>query len=135
MLVNSEGSFSLGKYRKLTLFEKQKYNEYKYVVIEPYIYETFEGQKITVLNGFLTNGANYIWDVGSSWIVHDYLYSTHQFDNRETCTREEADEIMSNILTLEKRYVLRFFFDLFSTINPFGIFTHYYNKNYIDYIQ
>ena len=48
--------------------------------------------------GFLCDGSTMSPDVGVSWLIHDYLYSTHKFADGGECQRVDADHIMMNIL-------------------------------------
>lgn len=91
-----------GEVRELTEEEKEKYKGvYKYVTLSTFQYIDRE-KKVVVPPGFLTDGSTGGPDYGSSWIFHDYLYATHHFEDGIECTREEADEIMVNILLNER---------------------------------
>lgn len=90
-----------GKYRRLTVQEKQLYPSYKYVITQPYILFLDNSKVLTVPRGFLTDGSSRGPDLGTSWIFHDKLYANHQFDDGSMCLRATADRIMRDILQLE----------------------------------
>ena len=102
-----------GTIRALTREEKKQWDcqGYCWVVVTPYTYENAT-RKITVPAGFLTDGSSGGGpDYGCSWLFHDWLYSTHCFDSNDdgggaTCTREEADQVMSTVLINNERLSL-----------------------------
>jgi hypothetical protein len=109
-----------GSIRELTNEEKNKYREraYRWVVITPYKYSPKDLTKtITVPENFLTDGATGAQDDGISWIFHDWLYSTHKYDDGSECTREEADSIMAEILDFEERWCFHSIFSCLSVYN------------------
>lgn len=105
-----------------------KRNGYKYVVLSEFIYES-DGVRITVPPGFLTDGSTYSPDTGYAWIFHDYLYATHKFDNREECSREQADNIMVHILNNERRSTYSSIFHCLSKMNIFWIFSRAWDSS------
>lgn len=117
-----------GSIRQLDDVEKdldicRKHN-YTWVVEEPYEYHDESiGVHVTVPRGFLTDGASGAPDKGCSWIFHDYLYATHCFDGPIYCTREDADDIMKKILEKEDLDLYRSVVSLFTSLNPFWIFS------------
>jgi|SRR6056297_532561 len=95
---------------------------YVWITLGQFIY--IEGDKvIKVPRGFLSDGATKAPDYGSAWVFHDYLYATHKFTSGQECTREEADQVMYNILKHERLNVYAFIFKMFIRMNPFNIFT------------
>lgn len=123
-----------GEIRKLNKTELDKISQYcacdyKWIVIMPYEFTNENNKKVRIEKGFLSNGSNCSPDVkGSSWIVHDYLYSTHKFDN-DSCNRYEADKAMSDILYYEgfvlKRFMsglLYYFYNAAVYFNPLNAF-------------
>jgi hypothetical protein len=100
LFVETQGSF-----RKLTLTELNFLKSvtdtcYKYVIYKPYEIR-WRNKIIRVPIGFLSDGATGAPDIGTAWIYHDYLYSTHRFTSGEECSREEADLLMKIILERE----------------------------------
>lgn len=95
---------------------------YKWVVKSSFEYK-FEDKSISVPVGFLSDGATMAPDCGSSWIFHDYLYAIHKFTSGQTCTRENADKLMHQILKNERLNLYSFFFDWASYFNPFYAFS------------
>lgn len=62
--------------------------------------------RVDIPSGFLTDGSSGGPDYGLSWLFHDYLYATHEvvntWSNRKiSCTRQEADALMSAVLRYE----------------------------------
>ena len=129
MVVNDQSQRDLikGKKRRLNKKERERYREkgYSWVVYIPYTY-TWAGKTITVPRGFLCNGATMSPDINSdSWIIHDWLYCNHHFDDGELCSRRIADMIMMDILKYEGgaiRYIFRKCFKLAVRIDPFDQF-------------
>lgn len=102
-------SLKRGVYRALSPSERLKYPAYKYVIVAPYVYKFYD-RTITVPRGFLTDGASTplgtgLFDIGSSWIIHDWLYAKQRYDDRFYCPQEEADQIMFDILQLERHFI------------------------------
>jgi len=94
-----------GSYRKLTLNEINFLKSvtrtcYKYVIVSSYKIQ-WRSKVIQVPTGFLSDGATGAPDIGTAWIYHDYLYSTHRFTSGEDCSRQEADLLMKTILDRE----------------------------------
>lgn len=99
--------------------------KYKYIVTHPFEYNDDAGRKIEIPKGFLTDGASGgAPDYGASWAFHDYLYSTHKFTSGEECTREEADELMFNVLRHERLSVYARVFRTAAWVNPFYSFSN-----------
>jgi hypothetical protein len=119
---------SLGTIRALTKTERELeiccQNKYCWVVTEPYEYhDDLNGVHITVPKGFLTDGSTGGPDYGCSWLFHDYLYATHCFDGNVYCTRQEADEIMENILRRENMNLYCKAVSFLSQVNLFWLFS------------
>ncbi len=94
-----------GSYRKLTLNELNFLKSvtrtcYKYVIVSSYQIQ-WRNKTVEVPRGFLSDGATGAPDIGTAWIYHDYLYSTHRFNSGEDCSRQEADLLMKIILERE----------------------------------
>ena len=119
-----------GTIRALTREEKKQWESqgYCWVVVTPYTYECGD-KKITVPAEFLTDGSSGGGpDYGCSWLFHDWLYANHCFDLNEdpieaddasaNCTREEADEVMSTVLTNER---LSIYLSVFNCLSGFNI--------------
>lgn len=70
---------------------------YKFVVTQPYELH-WRHKRVSVPRGFLTDGSTGGPEWGSSWVYHDFLYSTHSFDDGTHCSRDEADKIMETVL-------------------------------------
>ena len=103
---------------------------YKYIVTHPFKYEDDAGRKVEVGSGFLTDGASGgAPDYGASWCFHDYLYTTHEFTSGEECTREEADELMYNVLCHERLTIYARAFKLMSWLNPFYSFSNAFRSS------
>lgn len=98
------GTYSIkyGSIRRLSVEEcslrQCKENGYCWVVESPFECTTPDGQRIVVPVGFLSDGSSGGPDIGTGWLFHDWLYATHLFDDGSTCTREEADRIMYDLL-------------------------------------
>jgi hypothetical protein len=89
-----------GLYRQLTAREKNRNPMFEYVIVRPYQLK-INGKSISVTRGFLTDGSSGGPDVGTAWIFHDYLYSTHMYDDGSYCSQDEADKIMRDVLMFE----------------------------------
>ena len=128
-----------GTIRTLLEEEKEKFETpYKWAVVHPYEYKC--GDKLIIVSeGFLTDGATGGPDFGVSWIFHDYLYASHQYNNGKGCTRIEADQVMQNVLNKEKEEerllcatyagCFRFGVSQISYWNPFWCFTRAWNSS------
>jgi len=100
-----------GTYRKLTDKEKallktpeNNFTTYEYVVTKSFTFRLVGGKKITIPEGFVADGAsNFALDVGISWLLHDWLYATHRYDDQTKCSQDEADQLLSWILWDEGR--------------------------------
>lgn len=113
-----------GEARELTALEKEKYPNYLYVTESEFKFtDTDNNRIITIPKGFLTDGATGGPDWGWSWIFHDYLYSTHCFDDGVACTRDLADCIMESILENERIGWYAWIFLKLSKWNIFWLFS------------
>ena len=110
---------SMIKYGKT---QEVKHERYKYVTIEEYKC-AYKDKTITVPINFLTDGFTGGFDYGHAWVVHDYLYATHTFDDNSECTREQADEIMTNIMHEEHMGWREKLFRFVTKHNLFWIFS------------
>lgn len=98
-----------GSIRKLTDHSYYKYyTEGEHIVEFKLTREAPLNCRVLIPDGFLTDGNSGGPDYGLSWLFHDFLYATHVIENRWrdppaiiSCTREEADALMSAILELE----------------------------------
>ncbi len=118
---------SSGTIRNLTKEEIESNPEFEkwgycWVVESEYKYEG-DIICITVPKGFLTDGSSGGPDYGCSWLFHDWLYATHQFDGNVKCTRDEADEVMESVLKSERLGGYCKIFELISDIDIFGLFS------------
>jgi Protein of unknown function (DUF1353) len=118
-----------GSYRYLTLEERLEYPEFKYVTTSESRYIDESGKTVVVPVGFLTDGCSGGPDYGRSWLIHDYLYSTHQFTTGEECTRREADKIMEKILSHEGLMLYRLSFFIVINVNPCCVFSNAWNSS------
>ena len=100
-----------GEIRELTREERKKSKtSYKYVTLSKFEYlKTFNDEKYNIIvpKGFLTDGSTGGPDYGTSWMFHDYLYSTHKFSSGQDCTRKEADNVMVEVLKHERLNLYR----------------------------
>ena len=111
-----------GGVRKLTPEERENYPDYYYVTTSESRFE-HNGRTIEVPIGFLTDGSSGAPDYGRSWLFHDFLYSTHEFESGEICTRSEADQVMKQILLHENMGWYCWLFQKAALFNPFWIFS------------
>jgi len=112
-----------GSLRLLTPEEINRYDTvYKYVTTSPSIYKKGD-KEIIVPVGFLTDGCTGGPDYGRSWLIHDWLYATHEFSSGRPCSREEADEIMDEILNHENHRSYAALVRLISGNNIFSVFS------------
>lgn len=111
-----------GDLRPLTKEEKLEHPVYNYVVTDDWCCE-YDGKKITVKKGFLSDGASGGPDYGCSWIFHDWLYSVHKFDDETPLTRGEVDELMCQVLLSEQIGWYQWFFHKLSYWNIFYLFS------------
>lgn len=128
-----------GQYRRLNsqelnIINSKSVSTYSLVVTDTYEYhDNIKDIHITVNPGFLSNGCNVLPDIdSSSWIVHDYLYATHEYDNDMTCSQYEADHIMYDILCYENTWttkIVAFLYKIAITLNPFYLFTKAWNSS------
>ena len=111
-----------GELRTLSPEEKKAHPPYCYVITKEWICKTHNGI-ITVPKGFLTDGASGGPDYGCSWIFHDWLYSTHKYDDGTPVKREDVDSLMKTILTLEGMGWYVWAFNKMSSWNIFYLFS------------
>ena len=107
-----------GSYRYLTVDELERYPRYKYVTTSESKYISEDGKTVVVPKGFLTDGNSCGPSTGRSWLIHDWLYSTHQYTSGEICSRREADDAMKKILGHEGLKVYKFIFTVVVALNP-----------------
>lgn len=128
MIAMADISEVRGAIRELTAGESEEVNQgkccskYRYVVVSAYTL-IWKGRTLCVPAGFLTDGSTGGPDYGTSWLYHDWLYSTHQFSSGEACTREEADELMGDVLAADRMYAYCKAFLILSKMDPFGLFS------------
>lgn len=87
-----------------------------------------EKRKIVVPKGFLTDGSSGGPDWGCSWLFHDYLYASHSADGH-WYTREEADQLMYEILSFERHTGYKYLFKFALWLNPFYAFSRAWEKS------
>ena len=121
-------SLYVGNVRRLTDMERKRYPKFKYVLSNDCIC-VIDGKKIVIPKGFLTDGSSGGPDMGWSWVIHDYLYSTHKFHDGTPCTQKEADMIMYHILKFERHHA---YANLFVIVKMLGrcFFNRSWRKNY-----
>ena len=103
---------------------------FRYVVTEPYSL-TWNGRRVTVPIGFVTDGWSGFYDDfggGVSWVYHDYLYAAHEFTSGEACSRQEADQVMADVLRENNNFVVSCLIRLIVWLNPFYSFSSSWNK-------
>lgn len=86
--------------------------------------------RITIPPGFVCDGNSGGPDVGFSWLFHDWLYHTHEFQNNVSCTREEADLLMYTILKYNRMNYSATLFKWLSHMNPFYKFSNAWNNSF-----
>jgi hypothetical protein len=126
----------IGNIRELNMEEKAEYPNYKYVVCVPCT--CYIGDKTVIIpKGFLTDGSSGGPDYGWSWLIHDYLYATHKFEDDIPCSRREADDIMYRVLLYERHKIYAFVYRVATSIAP-CVFNRYWlqggerGPNFID---
>lgn len=64
-------------------------------------------RSVTVPEGFLSDGASspVATNAGYAWIIHDWCYAKHEWDDGRHMTRVEADKLMRLILRHETRWL------------------------------
>lgn len=87
----------------LTPEQRASWPAYHYVTCRPVTFRTRYGD-VTVPKGFLCDGSTKSPDFGSGYLVHDFLYAVHRFDDGSPCTREQADDIMYDQLVVDGYY-------------------------------
>lgn len=95
-----------GEYRRFSKLERKLYKPFTLVVTEEYHYY-YRGRVIIVPIGFMSDGASWAPDQGFAWLFHDYLYATHCYENKDPCTFDEANKVMSRICKYEGNKTLR----------------------------
>lgn len=119
----------IGTIRPLSKHERRIYTPYTYVVETPFLYTRNDGQTVQVPAGFYSDGSTLSPDVGFSWIFHDYLYTTHEFTSGKLCSRQEADNVMVDILNIEGRNLASKLFAFLSRTPPFSyVFERHWKK-------
>lgn len=103
------------------------HHPYKYVT-EGICVWNHGNEKITVPKGFLTDGSSGGPDFGFSWLIHDYLYSSHNINGRKI-TRQEADQIMADILKYERAPRYRRLVAFIFKCNPFWLCSRAWKKS------
>ena len=130
--MNKYISLTVGEIRALTRAEQKLVNSkddgisrnYKYVVLSEFKCTDHEQIcSITVPEGFLTDGSSGGPSIGCSWLFHDYLYATHRFDNGMSCTRQDADKVMSVILENDRMFWYACIFRILAKWNVFWLFS------------
>ena len=78
----------------------------RYVLHEPIVYYSKRYNKwITVPFGFFSDGATGAVDIKSkAWWIHDFLLMYKSFDDGTTCTWQQANLIMHDVLKEEGRW-------------------------------
>jgi hypothetical protein len=117
----------LSDYEKRDIYKKTGQN-YKWVTEGEASWE-YNDIKITVPQGFLTDGSSGCGpDYSDSWLIHDWLYSTHKI-GETVCTRKDADDIMIDVLKWQRfrwyPFVVKYLFKL----NPFWLFSKAWKKS------
>lgn len=82
--------------------------------------------EIKVPKGFLADGSTGGPDFSIAWLFHDYLYRTHKIGDRP-CTRQEADNIMIDILKYQRHYAYAWVAKTIFRVNPFWVVSSAWN--------
>lgn len=90
----------LGRAEQLNLEDRCRYFNKTWRVLEPF-QVTWNHRTLTVPAGYLSDGATLAPDLGWGWLFHDYVYETHCFDDGTPCTRQEADDLLVQVLREE----------------------------------
>lgn len=123
-----------GELRALTDAERDRLSAagfngpYKFLVTSSFKL-TWNGETVTVPAGFASDGATGAPDYGTSWLYHDYLYTTHCFDSGAECTRADADRLMSDLLAADRMRLYCWAFTAFARLNPFCIMSRAWESN------
>ena len=120
-----------GTYRYLTPEELEQYPRYKYVTTSESKYINGNGKTVVVPVGYLTDGWTGAPDHGISWLIHDWLYSTHLFTSGEFCSQREADNIMVKILEYENFKLRRFMCMVLFKLDPFCMFSSAWDSSVV----
>lgn len=93
---------------------------YKFAACGPFTWTIpHTGEQIVIPRGFLTDGMTSSPDnSGFAFLFHDYLYATHCIGER-TITRQQADQIMCDILEFERAPLKHRFVAFIFKLNPF----------------
>jgi len=101
---------------------KKTGNKYKWVT---------EGEakwkNIIIPIGFLSDGSTGGPDYSDAWLFHDYLYRTHKIRDKN-CTRQEADNIMIDILKFQRHFFYAFVVKWIFKLNPLWIVSKAWNN-------
>jgi len=81
-----------------------------------------KGDYINVPKGFVCDGSSGGPDLGHSFLIHDWLYATHTIGDR-IITRQEADQIMIDILKWERASMYAIAVATLTKLNPFWAFS------------
>lgn len=123
-----------GSYRSLRANELENcgwlndpYNDYCFVVTVAYYVklklDDESIQEIVVPERMLSDGATGVKELGTSYIVHDYLYAFPYFVDGTPCSRKLADDIMGAISRMENFGLFADALALFSWLNPLDMFS------------
>lgn len=120
-----------GLYRRLSRRERKLHKPFTIVITEKYVYSDDNGNQLTVPENFMCDGASYAFDIGCSWIFHDYLYATHKWDNGTDCTFHQANRVMSNVLQDERNRLFRAIFLTGLRLDIIGKFRSSWANSYL----
>jgi hypothetical protein len=107
---------------ELSREEKRRWPNFVYYTVGTFYY-SHNGREIKIPVNFLTDGATCAPDYTYAWLFHDYLYATHSFLDGSECTRQEADDIMYDILRNDRLFLYAWAFRKLSRMNIFWAFS------------
>ena len=97
--MDPRSSLSKGKLRKLTSAEKFFYPNYSHVTTSESSYKR-EDRTIKIPSGYLTYILPCVEGYENSWVFYDYLYTTHMFTSGQYCSRQQANSVIEEIVSL-----------------------------------
>lgn len=107
------------------LNRRRPYKDYHYYTVGEFMCTLRNGKIITIPEGYLINGR----EIGWAWVFHEYLYSSHMFDDSSRCTRKEADFILLEMLRNERLY---FYSSLVRFVLTIDLFYGYFEKEWFE---
>lgn len=131
--MDSNSSLSKGNLRKLTSAEKLFYPKYTHVTVSDSFYKK-EDCELSISKGYLVYILPGMEEYGSSLVFYNYLYSTHRFTSGQQCSRQFANSILEDILSLNSSLKCWIFINLLK-LDLFWLFSKFWNsKNSVEYL-